>query len=465
MATRYTPTVKGAKVTTAKCSTPSTPSTSSTSSTTTTPIKPVRATLSTTKKLSAVTRPTLIKQTSACDLRERLRLNQNDDILNTAFTASSSPFTSKYSTKGKLATPSTMSASSSSLSGTTSAKKSIFNSYSSTNLAAKRLFGNTTPIVDRKTSTQVVSTPDCFSKVLLDAQTPQNAKRSCETSQSYRKSTDFSDDNNKSKENSEVSNLTVAVRVRPMNAKECTTPLVTRVVTIQNSNEIMVKSGLNVESYAYDNVFCSYDSDDTANYANQETVFNGTALPLIDKAFEGYNACLFAYGQTGSGKSYSMMGIDTGMYMHTRNAEIISIFALHFLIIFICLLWKYSILDDDHSKPNREAGIIPRFCYELFRRIDALKGDFSAEVEVSYFEIYNEKIHDLLAVTPTHLPNITPGSQMKRQALQIREHPQWGPYIENLNIHPVDSNIALKNWLAVGNNQSFYQFRCSQFQI
>lgn len=84
-----------------------------------------------------------------------------------------------------------------------------------------------------------------------------------------------------------------------------------------------------------------------------------------------------------------------------------------------------------------------------------MKSTFSAEVEVSYFEIYNEKIHDLLAVTPTHLGQATPGgSQAKqRQALQIREHPQWGPYIENLNIHPVDSNFALKNWLAVGNSQ------------
>lgn len=82
-----------------------------------------------------------------------------------------------------------------------------------------------------------------------------------------------------------------------------------------------------------------------------------------------------------------------------------------------------------------------------------MQDKFTADVEVSYFEIYNEKIHDLLAVTPTHLGNATPGSQMKRQALQIREHPQWGPYIENLNIHPVDSNIALKNWLAVGNSQ------------
>lgn len=143
----------------------------------------------------------------------------------------------------------------------------------------------------------------------------KNATRNdTETPQSYRKGSDYANDSNRSKEAaSEVSNLTVAVRVRPMNAKECTTPLVTRVIRVKNSSEVTVKTGATEDTYAYDNVFCSYDSDDTKNYANQETVFNGTALPLIEKAFEGYNACLFAYGQTGSGKSYSMMGIDTGM--------------------------------------------------------------------------------------------------------------------------------------------------------
>lgn len=255
-----------------------------------------------------MTRPMLVKQTSACDLRERLRLNQNDDVLNKAFTASS-PFTTKFTTKGKLTTPNTMSASSSSLSSATSATKNVFGTYSSTNLGAKRLFGNSTPTVTRTPSAPVISTPDCFSKVLLETQTPQKPKRSCETPQSYRKSNELGDE---SKSKDEESNLTVAVRVRPMNAKECTTPQVTRVVTVKNTYEVLVKSGMNVESYAYDNVFCSYDADDTENYADQETVFNGTALPLIDKAFEGYNTCLFAYGQTGSGKSYSMMGIDTG---------------------------------------------------------------------------------------------------------------------------------------------------------
>lgn len=82
------------------------------------------------------------------------------------------------------------------------------------------------------------------------------------------------------------------------------------------------------------------------------------------------------------------------------------------------------------------------------------EAECTAEVEVSYFEIYNEKIHDLLAITPTHTVNATPGNtQQKRPALRIREHPRWGPYVEDLNSHPVDSSTALRNWLAVGNSQ------------
>lgn len=304
MSSRYTPNVKNSKASGAsgaKCSTPST----------TTPIKPVRATLSTTKKLSAVARPTLIKQTSACDLRERLKLNQND-LLNTGFsTASPFPSSGNLTTKTKLATPST---STSSLTGAPNSTRSLFGAYSSgAYSAAKRLFDFSTPTTDRTTSTtQLPSTPDCFNRVLLDAQTPQS-KKSYETPQSHRKNADEIGDYKTRESSSENSNLTVAVRIRPMNAKECTTPLVSRVIRVQNSSEIIVTTGITEDTYTYDNVFCSYDSDDKKNYANQETVFKGTALPLIEKAFEGYNACLFAYGQTGSGKSYSMMGIDTGM--------------------------------------------------------------------------------------------------------------------------------------------------------
>lgn len=308
MSSKYTPSAKISKPTsssTVKCSTPSS---------TTTPIKPVRATLSTTKKWSAGARPTLIKQVSACDLRDRLRLTQND-ILNTGFSsATASPFTgsTKFgSTKSKLTTSNALTSSTHSLTDSTS--KNLFGNGSTSHPVAKRLFDFSTP-TGSGGGDRLASTPDCFNRVVIDAQTPKNTNRNGdETPQSYRKSADCSLNSNGSREAaSEVSNLTVAVRVRPMNAKECTTPLATRAICVRNSNEVIVKTGSTEDTYAYDNVFCSYDSDDTKNYASQETVFNGTALPLIEKAFEGYNACLFAYGQTGSGKSYSMMGIDTG---------------------------------------------------------------------------------------------------------------------------------------------------------
>ncbi|KAH8418821.1 hypothetical protein KR222_008748 [Zaprionus bogoriensis] len=226
----------------------------------------------------------------------------------------------------------------------------------------------------------------------------------------------------------EESNMMVAVRVRPLNALECTRASVTNVVQVHGSNELTVQAGSSADAtagvthfFSYDQVYYSCDPE-RKNYADQVAVFAGTAQPLIDTAFEGYNACLFAYGQTGSGKSYSMMGIEG--------------------------------LDDaalDGNAPHAEAGIIPRFCHELFRRIDAVKDQLQVEVEVSYFEIYNEKIHDLLSVQQALAA--VPDTPVQRQALKVREHPIFGPYVVDLSAHSVDSYSALRNWLAVGNSQ------------
>lgn len=73
------------------------------------------------------------------------------------------------------------------------------------------------------------------------------------------------------------------------------------------------------------------------------------------------------------------------------------------------------------------------------------------EVEVSYFEIYNEKIHDLLSVQQAIAA--TPDTPVQRHALKVREHPIFGPYVVDLSAHSVDSYSALRNWLAVGNSQ------------
>ncbi|PIO72920.1 kinesin motor domain protein [Teladorsagia circumcincta] len=94
------------------------------------------------------------------------------------------------------------------------------------------------------------------------------------------------------------------------------------------------------KTFAFDHSFYSTDVNDP-NFASQEEVFNSLGSGVLENAFAGYNACIFAYGQTGSGKSYSMMGT------------------------------------------SDQPGIIPRLCNEY-------------KVEVSYMEIYNERVRDLL---------------------------------------------------------------------
>ena len=111
---------------------------------------------------------------------------------------------------------------------------------------------------------------------------------------------------------------------------------------------------------------------------------------MTEHAFQGYNICIFAYGQTGAGKSYTMMG--------------------------------------SRSDP----GLIPRLCNELFSRIaEPTDKKVSYSVEVSYMEIYCERVRDLL----------NPSSANKH--LRVREHPIMGPYVEGL------SKVAVRNYADV----------------
>lgn len=80
---------------------------------------------------------------------------------------------------------------------------------------------------------------------------------------------------------------------------------------------------------------------------------------------------------------------------------------------------------------GKDSGVIPRFFQELFKRISAIeKENVACHVEISYFEIYNEKIHDLLG---TH------SNYSMRKNLKVREHPTFGPYVVDLSKHSVKS--------------------------
>ncbi|XP_053099886.1 kinesin-like protein KIF13A isoform X4 [Hemicordylus capensis] len=150
--------------------------------------------------------------------------------------------------------------------------------------------------------------------------------------------------------------------------------------------------------FAFDYCFWSMDESNTEKYAGQEVVFKCLGEGILEKAFQGYNACIFAYGQTGSGKSFSMMG----------NTE--------------------------------QLGLIPRLCCALFQRITSEENDsHTFKVEVSYMEIYNEKVRDLL------------DPKGSRQSLKVREHKVLGPYVDGLSQLAVTSFEDIESLMSEGN--------------
>lgn len=89
-----------------------------------------------------------------------------------------------------------------------------------------------------------------------------------------------------------------------------------------------------------------------------------------------------------------------------------------------------------------DKGITPRTCSELFERIANLSSDkLKFQVEVSYIEIYNEKVRDLL--NPANKGN-----------LKVREHPTIGPYVEDLSRLVVKSFEDIEHLMSEGNKVS-----------
>ncbi|XP_055988359.1 kinesin-like protein KIF13A isoform X2 [Sorex fumeus] len=197
----------------------------------------------------------------------------------------------------------------------------------------------------------------------------------------------------------------VAVRVRPLNRREL--ELNTKCVVEMEGNQTVLhpppsntKQGERKppKVFAFDYCFWSMDESNTTKYAGQEVVFKCLGEGILEKAFQGYNACIFAYGQTGSGKSFSMMG----------NAE--------------------------------QLGLIPRLCCALFQRISVEQNESQTfKVEVSYMEIYNEKVRDLL------------DPKGSRQSLKVREHKVLGPYVDGLSQLAVTSFEDIESLMSEGN--------------
>ncbi|XP_038022680.1 kinesin-like protein KIF1B isoform X7 [Anas platyrhynchos] len=193
----------------------------------------------------------------------------------------------------------------------------------------------------------------------------------------------------------------VAVRVRPFNSRE--TSKESKCIIQMQGNSTSIINPKNPKeapkSFSFDYSYWSHTSPEDPCFASQSRVYNDIGKEMLLHAFEGYNVCIFAYGQTGAGKSYTMMG----------------------------------------KQEESQAGIIPQLCEELFEKInDNSNEEMSYSVEVSYMEIYCERVRDLL--NPKNKGN-----------LRVREHPLLGPYVEDLSKLAVTSYTDIADLMDAGN--------------
>ena len=201
---------------------------------------------------------------------------------------------------------------------------------------------------------------------------------------------------------SKSSNVKVFCRIRPENEKEHSSGLgLCLEPTSENSLKIIIdnlsintglKENYNEKSsqdFTFDKVF---PSDTT-----QSTIIEKVAKPLITAAFEGINGTLFCYGQTSSGKTYTMEGIPT----------------------------------DDILM-----GVIPRMMQLIFDKINSGSPDIEFSVKCQYYQIYNEKIQDLLDTRKTDLA--------------IREDKNKGIWVEDCTEEYVESEQEMFNFFQNG---------------
>eukprot|EP01083_Nonionella_stella_P314183 1130874_1 len=205
-------------------------------------------------------------------------------------------------------------------------------------------------------------------------------------------------------------NIRVMCRFRPMNEIEQSKKS-TIIYKLLKENGTMIEHPDKIHhpqpmSYYFDKIFDAK--------APQIEVFEAAALPLIQNFFSGYNATIFAYGQTGAGKTHTMMG------------------------------------DMIHSEQHPRRGIIPRVVDEIWNRIVHAPANLEFELKISFLEIYNEQIFDLLSSSPQ--PRNGRKKKQRKTKLIIREY-EDEVFVENLNEIYVRDQNELINLIRTANKK------------
>ncbi|XP_060806091.1 kinesin-like protein Klp61F [Amyelois transitella] len=154
-------------------------------------------------------------------------------------------------------------------------------------------------------------------------------------------------------------NIQVFVRLRPLNQRERDIKSL-GVVEVANNREVVVRQSQQTsltKKFTFDRAF--------SPHTKQVEVYQEVVAPLIEEVLAGYNCTVFAYGQTGTGKTHTMVGENTG--------------------------------DETTWQNDPLAGIIPRALSQLFDELRISNTEYT--VRVSYLELYNEELFDLLSTS------------------------------------------------------------------
>ncbi|XP_052778421.1 kinesin-like protein KIF28P [Mya arenaria] len=205
---------------------------------------------------------------------------------------------------------------------------------------------------------------------------------------------------------SKLENIKVAVRNQRELTKECK-----KIVSVvERSTYLLDPTNPHVPArqFTFDYSYWSHDSysensegkfvaENDSIYIDQERVFSDLCAGLLDAAWVGYNCTLFAYGQTGSGKTYTMMG-------YGQNKGLIP-------------MVSESLFHDIQEK-GQKAGVIYKLSFSMF-------------------EVYNERVFDLLNRQAS-----------PQQGLPVRTHHKHGFFVEGLMEVPVSCSGDLDHYIA-----------------
>ncbi|XP_065165361.1 kinesin-like protein KIF3A [Atheta coriaria] len=202
--------------------------------------------------------------------------------------------------------------------------------------------------------------------------------------------------NTKKPQAEEVENVRVIIRIRPMSKKDHAEGNLD-IIELDDEESVLTLTKPTgghekTKTFKFDHVF--------GTDCTQMEIYRHIAYPIVEKTLQGYNGTIFAYGQTGTGKTFTMAG--------------------------------------DNKVPELK-GIIPNAFSHIFSHIARASEEKAFAVTVTYLEIYNEDVRDLLSNTPN-------------TKLEVRERKDVGVYVKDLMGFTVDSIESITELMTRGNN-------------